>query len=225
MFIDGIDQGYLSDPHWWFRHPEHQFRIAKLDEDYPKEYFPLAEPPRHAIENIVIHIEEYYQSITQKPLRSVFEFGTGGGWTLQKFKELTNVTVAGFEGSRAGYEACHERMPGVMIDYVDIRYPIHPPKEKYDIVICTEVAEHAELSFHGIIVHNLIQFSDLIWFSAATDSTARPHLHHPGTMPLKYWQNLFAFFGYGCRMLPDDVFLACEERGRCVFYNKRVYQL
>lgn len=226
MFKDGKDQGYLDDPQWWFNHPEHQFRIAKLDEDYPAEYFPLAEPPKEALNSLVNYAKHYYKKITDKDLTNVFEFGFGGGWTLEAF-EASHVKIFGLEGTSAGYDEASVRLfPLGGLIHEDIRHKLGSVAPRFDMAVATEILEHVEIPFHAMAISNIIGYSHLVWFSSEPPEIPnRPHLHHPGEMPLKYWQNLFDFYGYGCYMLPDEVFRATEGRGRCIFYNKSVYNL
>ncbi len=213
MFKDGADQGYKSNFQWWHdpADPDH-YRYADLDADYPAEYFPLAEPPR--VKEFVQTVMDYYLKITGKPLRSIVEFGCGGGWYLREFQER-GILSLGFEGSPAGIEACHARR--VWPEKADFRR--HIPMGGYgDMIICTEVAEHLEPPFHGTLVQHLVSRSGLVWFSAAAPG-APPHLHHPGEQPFEYWVKLFAFFGYGCLMLPDEIMASTENRGRAIFYS------
>lgn len=220
------DEGYLKDPMWWFNDPVHQFRIANLDDDYPAEYFPLAEPPKKAIEAIVKYVKEYYKWFSGKELREVYEFGFGAGWTLEAF-ERNAIHVAGMEGTTAGYDAASINMFPLGLMKFDIRHRMPESGYKYEMAIATEILEHAEIPFHAMAVRNICEYSYLVWFSSEDPEIIhnKPHLHHAGEMPLRYWQNLFAFYGYGCYMLPDHVFQETEGRGRCIFYNKSVYQL
>ncbi len=221
MFQNGVDQGYKSNDNWWIdpTDPDH-YRYADLEKDYPAEYFPLAEPPR--VKEFVQTVREYYKKITGVDLHSIVEFGSGGGWYLAEWRRI-GCRAFGYEGSKAGIEACKARHVHQVI-HVDFRRKIQTG-DWGQIIICTEVAEHIEPPFHGTLVQHLISRSDLVWFSSEAPGGNKPHLHHPGEMPLEYWIKLFEFFGYGCHMLPEEIFISTEYRGRCIFFNKETYSL
>ena len=224
MFKNGVDQGYKEHQDWWSREGDpDRYRYADLDIDYPMEYFPLADPGN--AKEFADTVMSYYSLIMGDQLRTLVEFGSAGGWYLKAFMRR-NVHVRGYEGSAFGVATCLSNgIPGSCVDVKDFRYPMPHYEKKYQLAICTEVAEHVEPSFHGVLVHNLIQHSSLIWFSSEAPNTNRAHLHHPGEQPLEYWQALFNFFDFGCYMLPDDVFRATNERGRCLFFNRKHIKL
>lgn len=212
-------EGYLEDNNWW-HNPNHPnaFNYADLDEYYPKEYIKSAEMPEHVIQAYVKYVQEFYKKIVGKQLESLVEFGSGGGWFLKAFQDEF-IEAYGLEGTLAGCGACIEcGISGDTIRRVDFRHPVVVNK-KYDIALCTEVAEHVEPTFAGTLVRSLTQASDLIWFSSEPPNTNRPHLHHCNEQPLQYWINLFDFFGYACYMLPDYVHSETAERSRCIFIN------
>lgn len=210
---DGVDNGYLADKNWW-NNPEHPhaFRICVLDEDYPKIYY----TNNHQLDNAMIEaycngVIAYYPKFTNRPLETIIEFGSAGSWFTNRFRSMGYTITALDGGSNATSNIQH-----------DFRH-VFVPERKYDIALCTEVAEHLEPPFAGILVHNLIQSSDLIWWSSAEIGRGPAHFHHPNEQPYKYWINIFEYFGYGCYMLPDEIYNACASRGRCIFYNKAVY--
>lgn len=223
MFLNGKDTGYQDSPDWWWKGPN-AFRIADLDEDYPEEYFPLAEPPK--VKEFADTVISYFQKWSGNKLRTLLEFGSGGGWYLKEF-ENRNLAVHGYEGSPWGVAQCLKRGVGrTNIDLKDFRLPMERKFRMADLAIFTEVAEHVEISFHGTVVNNIVSQANAVWFSTETpDVPNKPHLHHPGEMPLQYWKNLFAFFGYECHMIPQEIKDACWGRAQCIFYNPKVYQV
>lgn len=217
MFIDGVDQGYQDSPDWWYRGPN-AFRIADLETDYPAHYFTVATVPQSVIDAYVENVAKYYHQLTGNTLELIVEYGSAGGWFTKAF-EKNGYDIDSVDGSSS--VDCNERA-----DFRDVFY-LRPPsyKNNYDIALCTEVAEHLEPPFAAVLVHNLICESDLVWWSSAEPGGNRPHLHHPNEQPLQYWINIFKFYGYGCYMLPDEVYEACAGRGRCIFYNKEKFNL
>lgn len=233
MFKDGVDQGYRKDPNWWFNPGPDQFRIAKLNEDYPEEYFPLAQPPKEALMAIVRHSKDLYLKWapnSQRPhlgfSNGIVDFGAAGGWTMNAFLEQ-GINATGFEGSFNGYLFCKKNFEDgawQALWYDDVRQYLREPPSKYDMAICTEVAEHIEWPFHSTLVNNLIRYSDFIWWSSeGPEVDNSPHLHHCAEAPLQYWIKLFEYFGFDYYPLPKSVTEECAGRGQCVFYNPRTY--
>lgn len=224
MWSNGKDTGYKhgSPQNWWFDELDPDcYRYADLDKDYPAEYFPLAEPPR--VKEFCDIVMGEFTAFTLRPLKSIIEFGSGGGWYLKRWQDL-QMNVQGIEGSRHGVAECLKR--GVLefnIYRHDLQKPFERNFQKADLAICTEVAEHVPLPFHATLVKSLTDHSDVIWFSSeGPEVDNQPHLHHVAEMPQKYWEALFLFFGYACHMLPEVVHLSTEFRGRCLFYRKDV---
>ena len=226
MFENNIDKGYLEDQNWWSNpNNPHAFRIANLDTDYPERYFEVAGVTNECIDNYVNYITQYCRDLVKEPKRLIVEFGSGGGWFLKKMNDY-GLDVYGYEGSKAGIKKCVDS--GVhywLIEQSDFRKPMQLMGRKADMVLCTEVAEHLEPCFAGTLVYNLTLHSDLVWFSSEEPNTNKPHLHHPNEQPLQYWINIFDFYGYGCYMLPDEVYEKCLGRGRCIFYNKETIKI
>jgi len=206
----------VIDDHSWWHNPQNPnaFRIAKLDEDYPESYF-KGYGSVATDDNIAAYcnfVSEYYTKLTKKQLSSIIEYGSASGLFSKIFKER-GVRITSIDGSSKA--TSRERR--------DFRRVFTQNKTKqYDIALCTEVAEHIEPPFAGILVYNLVNESNIIWWSSA-EKAAAPHVHHPNEQPLQYWKNIFDFYGYNCFMLPDEVYDACAARGRCIFYNKISY--
>jgi len=174
-------------------------------------------------------VKSYYENLTGKELYTIIEFGSAGGWFTKYFQDYFDVEIKAIEPTENGHNKCKERgIKNVLWEDIRIINRMYEPSanhqffRKYNVALCTEVAEHIEPFFACNVVHNLIVNSDFIWWSSA-EPGAKPHLHHPNEQPLKYWINLFDFYGFGCYMLPDEVFNACQGRGRCIFFNKQTY--
>lgn len=216
IFEHGKDNGYLEERNWW-HNPEHPnaFRIGKLDEDYPQVYFNNHNLDSGVIDSYCRYVVDYYYRITNKSLKTIIEYGSAGSWFSNKFRSM------GYEVNALDGADC--AVSNVKRDFRKVLVFSPPAVKLYDIALCTEVAEHLEPPFAGILVHNLTCESDMIWWSSAVAGHGQAHLHHPNEQPYQYWINLFDFYGFGCVMLPDEVYKACASRGRCIFYNKSVY--
>lgn len=235
IFKDGKDLGYRDKQDFWYNGPD-AFRIADLDKDYPTIYFEADHVSQKVIDAYCKYVPEGFEFIAKRPLKTIVEFGSAGGFFSEKFlKQKFDLTV--IEGAKAGYSRTQNRLSNVKgfksfdIYCQDFRHSFNHCRlskkdhreVKYDIALCTEVAEHIEPPFHGVLVENLIRHSDMIWFSFEEPNTNTPHLHHPGEFPAAYWIAIFNFHNYGCYMLPDSVYEECEVRGRMIFYNRETY--
>ncbi len=67
---------------------------------------------------------------------------------------------------------------------------------KFDVAICLEVAEHLAADDAGVLIANLVNHSDVIYFSAACPG--QPGDGHVNCQWPSYWQNLFNAQGYIC---------------------------
>lgn len=230
---NGNDLGYKESPTWWWdKDDPDRFRIENLDSDYPPQYFPLAKPTDEVLSAMTNYILQYFHQFAGRkpksyPNRGIIDVGCGGGWLLIEFEKNHGITGDGIEGSYEGFLMGADRSDYEFgIQQADLRMPREQLAAKYDIAICTEVAEHLAPYFSGILIHNLVGLSDFIWWSSeGPEIQNKSHLHHVNEQPIEYWQAIFKWHGYECFILPDDVFNACAGRGRCVFYNKNVYQL
>ena len=219
IFQDGVDVGYKEKSNWWGDPSDKDaFRISSLDNDYPSEYFKQDHVSRQTVIDYCNCVIGKYQEFTESKLKSIIEFGSGGGWFTEEFKKR-GYGILALEGSNEGEKKCIRRDVRRVLKY-DFRYKMPPHIGKYDIALCTEVGEHIESPFSAILVANLVDASDIIWWSSAEPNVGRPHLHHPNEQPYQYWINLFKFYGYEAIRLSDEIFNACEYRGRYMFYNK-----
>ena len=101
----------------------------------------------------------------------------------------------------------------------DLRFPLNLNRI-FDIVLCTEVAEHIEPPFSSQLILNIINHSKLVWFSFEEPGTNSAHYHHCNEQPEKFWKNLFDFFGYQMVKLPKKVIKEVGGRAGYIFYAK-----
>lgn len=227
---DGKLTGYVKDAKssgWWLdENCEDSFQYFDLDSFYDETYFKNDHIPEYIANNYVLYILHYFNKISGRTLKSVLEIGSGGGWFTKKFMDY-GVEIFGVEGSDCGYNACLKKgLPESQMLKHDFRIPLKLDK-KYDIVCCTEVAEHIEIPFSGTLIKTLVDNSDMVWFSSVAPGVIGipPTYDHCNEQPEKFWINIFDFFNYGYIELPNDVYTNTQWRGRYVFYNKNVYNV
>jgi cyclopropane fatty-acyl-phospholipid synthase-like methyltransferase len=223
---DGVDTGWIgNNQRWWFdiNHTD-SFELFDLDSFYSDVYFKNDHISNQAVYNYVYYITEYYKQLTGKPISSVLEAGCAGGWFTKKFIE-NGIDVIALEGSKSGVDASLLRgIPSDVIIRHDLRKEIKLNR-KFDIVCCTEVAEHIETPFSSQLIKTLTEHSDIVWFSFEEPGTNLAHYHHCNEQPAKFWINLFDFYGYGCLELPNEINLKCEWRAKYIFYNKTTIKI
>lgn len=223
VYQKGEDNGWLHKQNFWFD-PEHEhgFGIVDLDSIYPEKYFEHDHVKPETVEAYCRLVPEIYESLTGKKLESMFEFGSAGGWFLKRFQDM-GFKILGIEGTKAGMQACFKRgVTGDNLMHHDLRLPTGIAY-RYDMALCTEVAEHIEPPFSSVLVKSLVDAAPFIWFSFEEPNTNPAHIHHPNEMPAKFWINLFDFYGYKPYKLPQWVYDQTEGRGSYVFYDPHVF--
>jgi hypothetical protein len=127
------------------------------------------------------------------------------------------IEVFAVEGSSAGIQRARARnIPAGSLRQHDLRRPLQLDR-RFDVAICTEVAEHIECPFSSQLVQNLVTHSDVVWFSFEAPDTNEAHYHHSNEQPAKFWLNLFRFFDYNAIELPAEVGRLVGERGTHIF--------
>ena len=132
---------------------------------------------------------------------SVIDAGCGSGRILFNLRELGCKRVHGIEYSKAAFEFmnasikdyCHQG------DMTDKSFEVD---NKYDVAICTEVAEHIPPVKSRSLVRNLCKCSDIIVFSAAP--VGQGGTGHINCRPYEYWISLFKDDGYYYDALTTD---------------------
>lgn len=204
---------------WWFDESvEDSFSYFDLDSLYDKNYFTEDHLSGDITSEIVKLSKTFFKEITKKDLNSVIELGCAAGWLTEKLHK-SNLEVFGVEGSIVGYEKCINRGLSNIVMRHDLRLPLNLNK-KFDLCFCTEVAEHIEPPFSSVLVSNIINHSDVVWFSFnSTDG----HHHHSNCQPMKFWVNLFEFFNYGFLATNRRYKESLSHRLDCIFYNKSTF--
>jgi hypothetical protein len=198
IVFKGRQEGYWrikgSNYLWWL-HPSFPLSFKIVDEDvlYDDEIF---ENDHMGVVNVWgPRILEEFAKLPIK-VKSILELGAGGGWFTKYFAD-NNYSVYAVEGTLSGYKTAlnSNKIPKGKILKHDLRIPL-VLNQKYDIAICTEVAEHLEIPFAATIVKSCCDYSDFVFFSAPYGLERPQSIHHPTEQPKEFWDALFAFNGF-----------------------------
>ena len=85
-------------------------------------------------------------------------------------------------------------IPATSFHSVNLTTYRHNPKDKYDLCICLEVAEHLDCCISDSLISNLTLASDIILFSAAVPEQGGQH--HVNERPPSYWNDKFEVKGF-----------------------------
>lgn len=132
-------------------------------------------------------------SILGKKPASVVDVGCGLGTWLKVFNSLGVEKIRGYEGN-------HLDINKVVISpedlvFQDLEMPI-TSKERFDLAISLEVAEHLSLDSADFFVKSLVDLSDIVLFSAAT--TGQGGQNHINEQEPNFWRKKFEAHGYEC---------------------------
>lgn len=220
VFEDNKDTGWLgANQNWWFDLSfPHSYSIFDLDSFYEENYFKQDHVIPQVVQRYVTHVLDYGGRILGRDVRSVLELGCGGGWFTEEFLKR-GVEIVAVEGTHVGYNRAIKRgVPASVLIRHDLRKALDL-KRTFDMVVCTEVAEHIECPFSSQLVQNIVSHGKLAWFSFEEPATNEAHYHHCNERPEKFWVSLFKFYGRTPFRLPEDVTRACEARGDFIFYT------
>lgn len=215
---EGTDRGYLSQgQNWWFDPSfPHSFELFDLDAFYEEKYYEADHVGQDTVRAYVDAIQQYGERLHGRPIRSVLECGCAGGWFTEEFLKR-GIEVLALEGSKAGIERALSRgIPAERVRQHDLRRPIQLGR-RFDVAVCTEVAEHIECPFSSQLIQTLVSHSDVVWFSFEAPDTNEAHYHHSNEQPAKFWLNLFRFYDYRAIELPPSMGQLVGERGTHIF--------
>lgn len=171
---------------------------------------------QEAVRAYVDAVLQYGERLLGRPVRSLLECGCAGGWFTEEFVKR-GIDVFAVEGSRAGIERALSRgVPAERLRQHDLRRPLQLGR-RFDVAVCTEVAEHVECPFSSQLILNLVSHSDVVWFSFEAPDTNEAHYHHSNEQPAKFWLNLFRFFDYRAIELPAELGRVVGDRGTHIF--------
>ena len=221
----GTDHGYHQYGNDWWTNLQcpYAFKYLSIDSMYPDRYFGdgIGHPDYKTGSEIYTYMRETYSALFGRNFDKVLELGTGGGEITVHFAENRNDYLA-VEGTESGVNKLLS-LPGIdpaRVKQFNLKF-MPNLGEKFDLVMCTEVAEHIEPFFASKIVENCVVHSDVVWFSAA-DRNRPAHYHHINELPAEAWDNLFAHMGHtfivqlnGMHDRASRLYMS-EELGKCL---------
>ncbi len=191
-------KGYLEHQkyNWWFDADEpNAFEIFDLDGFYSDRYYDCDHVQPPIVTVIAASLLVAGRDILGRNVESVLDLGCGQGQFTRGLL-ASGLDVVAVEGSAAGCAAALKRgVPQSRLVRHDMRLPLQLNR-KFDVVMCTEVAEHLEPPFSSQLIHTISEHSDVCWFSSERPETNEGHLHHPNEQPDIFWINLFRFYGF-----------------------------
>ena len=146
--------------------------------------------------------------------KSAVDIGCGTGLILARLAEK-GCRVLGVEGSVSAIKMSPIKEH---LQRWNLQRPL-PPLGRFDIAICTEVAEHLPPNAAPVLVSGLTQLSDTIVFTAARPGQGGRH--HLNEQPQPYWEALFVEARFS-RSPQDEQYLrdATADISRAAFRDK-----
>jgi hypothetical protein len=224
IYHPGRTSGWLGGrKEWWWFDPDfpHAFEILDLDGFYEEHYFAADHVDLSTAEKYVELVIGYGTGVLGRPVESVLELGARGGWFSERFwaRRLDLIAV---EGTVVGHRQIVERgVPSTRVVRHDLRRPLDLGRT-FDVVVCTEVAEHIEAPFSSQLVETIVRHGSACWFSFARPGENEAHYHHPNEQPEIFWRSLFAFLGWEMTSLPNEVATSVAGRGRFICHPRTV---
>ena len=152
------------------------------------------------------HSEEIYNLKSPKEIvpvlvdifqpKSVVDFGCGLGTFLYCFKELGVQRVTGMDGAWVDKNLLKKYLEADEFIETDLQKPDLDCKERFDLAISVEVAEHLSPETADRFIENVVSLSDNIVFSAAIPGQGgQGHINEQWP---SYWIPKFEKHGYVC---------------------------
>jgi hypothetical protein len=200
------DNGYHKYGNaWWVNEKcPYSFQYFDLDSIYPTNYFGegTGHPDEQIAKDLYGYMQETYKKLFNRKFNSVLELGAGRGEITQEFLN-DNIDFAVVEGTTSGVEGLIQKgIPKERIVKQNLKL-LKPLGRTFDLVMCTEVAEHIEPFFASKVVENCTCHGPAVWFSAA-NRNRRAHYHHMNEQDIKVWDNIFANMGFSIAVHLDQ---------------------
>ncbi len=128
---------------------------------------------------------------------SVLDLGCGSGYLLARLHEL-GKSVRGVDASTDALASVPHSIEG-RVSLADLTRPLH--LGRFDLVICSEVAEHLESQFADGLVETICNHARRwVYFTAAPPGQGG--LDHLNEQPSSYW--VVKFEARGCHLLVEE---------------------
>jgi 2-polyprenyl-3-methyl-5-hydroxy-6-metoxy-1,4-benzoquinol methylase len=125
--------------------------------------------------------------------KSVLDVGCGIGTWLNIFKKNGVEKIKGIDGSYVDMNLLLQNISNSEFEAIDLSKPFELG-EKYDLVVCLEVAEHLHEDSTEQFIISLTKHSNTILFSAAVPNQGGQN--HLNEQWAEYWINIFEKNGY-----------------------------
>lgn len=125
--------------------------------------------------------------------KSIVDIGCGAGIYLKEFQDKGINNLLGIDGSPAAQDEFLINKDKLAIFDLSQKYEF---KQKYDLAICLEVAEHLEKKDADNLIETIINASDDVLFTAATPGQGPRSIGHINEQPHSYWIDKFKKSGY-----------------------------
>jgi len=132
-----------------------------------------------------------------RPIHSLLDVGCGTGTWLKAALDMGVQRAMGVDGVAVKDDEL--LVPRRLIRQINFESPFDL-EEKFDAVLCLEVAEHLPPSAAEDFVRSMCRHGDFILFSAACPGQAGQH--HVNCQWPDYWQKLFNENGFVCSDAP-----------------------
>lgn len=177
----------------------------------PQFYLAMAEGVSRSSKVILGMLYKFY-----RPL-SVVDIGCGQGAWLREAEALGSLKLKGYDGNWVDKDALLSK--NIDFTAVDLAKNDLLLKEKYDLCISVEVAEHLPETSAAGFVRLLCGASDVIVFSAAIKYQGGTD--HVNEQRQSYWIKLFEANGYDCL----DLFRPAiwENSGVKLWYRQNLF--
>lgn len=186
---------------------------------YDRAFFEMHRPWKAEYDVIADTLARYVQ------FDSVLDLGCGNGFLIARFAEK-GKHVLGVDASIHALEYAPERVAG-RIRIMDLTRP--GSIGRFDLVVCSEVAEHLEECYAGVLVETICSSAArAVYFTAATPGQGGHH--HVNEQPHEYWIARFQRHGFALdstttSALRDDLASAIEAvwwfRNNSLVFRKR----
>lgn len=127
--------------------------------------------------------------------KSMIDVGCGTGTFLLSAKEKGVSVVLGIDGDWVDQKLLFTNIDRSEFQKFNLT-EIYFPHKKYDLAVCSEVAEHLEEKYADNIIKTLVQCSDVVLFSAAIPGQYGQF--HVNEQAPQYWIDKFKRESYLC---------------------------